>query len=115
MKILQQIQKIISRNYIIIIIILILVILFKQQQKIENYDTEIEQDKHKYDYILENQIDESKKQIKQNEDNIILDVNRPYHMDKIDERGWYGDVINCKNTGDLKIYCKDKDKWIFPY
>lgn len=29
--------------------------------------------------------------------------------------GWWSNVINCKANGDNNLYCKPKEKWIFPY
>jgi len=29
--------------------------------------------------------------------------------------GWWNNVINCKANGDNNLYCKPKEKWIFPY
>ena len=71
--------------------------------------------KMSFDDILEKRISEVKHSIPKSDAELLLDVNRPYHHDKVDERGWYGDVINCKNTGSLEIYCKPKEKWIWPY
>jgi len=31
------------------------------------------------------------------------------------EGGWWSNVINCKKNGDNNLYCKPKEKWIFPY
>ena len=30
-------------------------------------------------------------------------------------QGWWQDVINCQQTGSIDLYCKPKDKWIWPY
>lgn len=30
-------------------------------------------------------------------------------------QGWWDDVINCQNTGQINIYCKPKNQWIWPY
>jgi hypothetical protein len=32
-----------------------------------------------------------------------------------EEGGWWSNVINCKKNGDNNLYCKPKEKWIFPY
>lgn len=29
--------------------------------------------------------------------------------------GWWNNVINCEANGDNQLYCKPKDKWVFPY
>lgn len=34
---------------------------------------------------------------------------------KKEEGGWWNNVINCKKNGDNNLYCKPKEKWIFPY
>jgi hypothetical protein len=31
------------------------------------------------------------------------------------EGGWWDNVTNCKLNGDNSLYCKPKEKWIFPY
>ena len=30
-------------------------------------------------------------------------------------QGWWQDVINCEQSGDVSIYCKPKDQWLWPY
>jgi len=99
--------------YLIGGIIIILYILFLSKK--ESFDTEIDQNKQEYDDALEQRIDEVKKEIPGSDAELLLDVNRPYNADNADEKGWFGDVINCKNNGDLEIYCRPKDKWIWPY
>jgi hypothetical protein len=34
---------------------------------------------------------------------------------KKEEGGWWNNVINCEKNGDNNLYCKPKEKWIFPY
>ena len=34
---------------------------------------------------------------------------------KKEEGGWWNNVINCKKNADNNLYCKPKEKWIFPY
>jgi hypothetical protein len=103
-------------NIIIFIVIFIIFLLYtKNEKKPEKFDIMIEQHKKEYDDALEKRIDEVKQTIPGSDAELLLEVNRPYHQDRIDERGWYGDVINCKETGSLEIYCKPKEQWIFPY
>jgi hypothetical protein len=45
---------------------------------------------------------------KSNEDKII-------ESEVITENGWWDNVINCKLNGDNSLFCKGKEKWIFPY
>jgi len=35
--------------------------------------------------------------------------------EKKKQGGWWNNVINCKANGDNNLYCKPKEKWIFPY
>jgi hypothetical protein len=30
-------------------------------------------------------------------------------------RGWWSDVINCSQSGEVDLYCKPKEDWIWPY
>jgi len=30
-------------------------------------------------------------------------------------QGWWNDVQHCQGTGQLNIYCKPSNEWIFPY
>ncbi len=30
-------------------------------------------------------------------------------------QGWWQDTRNCEQSGDSKIYCKPKERWIWPY
>ena len=41
------------------------------------------------------------------------DTNKPYSPDKMDGRGFWEEGANCLNTPD--IYCKPRNKWVFPY
>lgn len=88
---------------------------YNQLLKGESFDTEIDQDKQKYDDALEKRIDEVKKTHPRFDAELALDVNRPYQGDKEDDKGWWANVINCKDNGDLRIYCKKKMDWIWPY
>jgi flagellar biosynthesis/type III secretory pathway M-ring protein FliF/YscJ len=96
----------------IIVVMLIAVIclrciirrLMKKESYKEKYDTRIEQNEVEYTENLDEKIDEVKKEKP-------IDFNK----DKGKKKGWWNDVINCQNTGDMSMYCKPKDKWIFPY
>ena len=33
----------------------------------------------------------------------------------IQNSGWWSDTINCSKNSSPNIYCKPKDKWIWPY
>jgi len=88
---------------------------YNQIFKGENFDTEIDQDKQKYDDALEKRIAEVKKEHPRFDAELALDVNRPYEADKEDDKGWWSNVINCTKNGDLEIYCKEKSSWIWPY
>ena len=70
--------------------------------KKEKYDTRIEQNEVEYTEKLDEKIDEVKKE-------------HPVDLDTGVKKGWWNDVINCQNTGDMSMYCKPKDKWVFPY
>lgn len=101
-------------SIVLIILIIGSIILYTQIKK-ENYETVIEENETEYDDLLEKNIDKVKKEIPGSDAELLLEVNKPWNADKEDEKGWYGDVINCKNNGDNGLYCKPKDKWIFPY
>jgi hypothetical protein len=95
----------------IIVVVLIAVICLRcmirrlvNVDKKEKYDTRIEQNEVEYTEELDKKIDEVKKENP-------VDFNK----DKDQKKGWWNDVINCKNNGDMGIYCKPIDKWIFPY
>ena len=105
------------RTFVAISIALVLIIgLYTiAKSRMENFDTEIEQGKKEYDDALEQRIAEVKDTIPGSDAELLLEVNRPYYQDNVDEKGWWGDVINCTDTGNLEIYCKPKDTWIFPY
>ena len=70
----------------------------------EKYDTRIEQNEVEYTEKLDKKIDVVKKEEP-------VDLNK----DKSKKKGWWNDVINCQNNGDMGIYCKPIKKWIFPY
>ena len=99
----------------IILLSIILVSLYMYFNPTESFDTEIDQDKKQYDDALEQRIAEVKKEHPRFDAELLLDVNRPYKVDKEDDKGWWSNVINCTKTGDLEIYCKPKDSWIWPY
>ena len=105
----------INKHIILIILVLIIILVVISSRPIENYDTKIDEGIKEYDDALEKRIGEVKKKIPGSDAELLLEVNRPYQADKIDELGWYGDVINCKKNGSLNIYCKPKNKWIWPY
>lgn len=44
----------------------------------------------------------------------VFDVEHDFYIAR-DKRGWWTDVINCKNTGNTSIYCKPKALWVWPY
>ena len=35
--------------------------------------------------------------------------------EKKTEGGWWDNVTSCKLNGDNSLFCKPKEKWIFPY
>lgn len=109
MKLPKQLMK-----YLLIIGLIFGAIMLYSQMR-ENFDTEIDQDKQKYDDALEKRIAEVKNSVPRFDAELMLDVNRPYEADRKDDKGWWADVVNCRKNGDLEIYCKPKEKWIFPY
>ena len=98
--------------FLVLMILSIIGYTIKYQQ--ESFDTKIDQGKQEYDDALEKRIAEVKQEPRFDAE-LLLDVNRPYEQDKEDNKGWWSNVINCKKNGDLKIYCKPKDSWIWPY
>ena len=81
----------------------------------ESFDTEIEQGKKEYDDALEKRIAEVKDEHPRYDAELLLDVNRPWQGDEIDNKGWWADVVNCQKNGALEIYCRAPEKWIWPY
>jgi len=115
---LKGLQKIIKSKkflYSIGFILLIIIISYFTLLPKEAFDTEIDQGKQQYDDALEKRIAEVKEEHPRFDAELLLDVNRPYEADKTDQKGWWADVVNCKKNGDLEIYCKPTEKWIWPY
>lgn len=102
-------------SIITLVILAVTFIIYMKNRRGESFDTEIDQDKAKFDDALEKRIAEVKEEHPRFDAELLLDVNRPYQADKPDQKGWWGDVIHCRKNGDLEIYCKPTEKWIWPY
>ena len=67
--------------------------------------------------MLRNALKEKTKFVKQ----VIANSNNPFQVDKDiahglypKAQGWWADAINCEQNAN-HLYCKSKDKWIWPY
>ena len=99
-------------SIILLVVISYLIMSYSKETYINTDGITIED---QYDDKLDKTIRTTKAENVQSTADVAMDTNKPYEADIVDEKGWYGDVINCKENGSVDIYCKPKDKWIFPY
>ena len=106
--------KFVKRNrfYLILAVILVVGLMYRQKEMFgeDAGNPFTNPDLYKYERRLnEVKIEHSEKIDGQSQQ----DTNKPYEQAKMDGRGWFSEGAACLNTPD--IYCKPKNKWIFPY
>ncbi len=100
---------------IIVILIIFCNILTLKNSFGEYFETQVNQDEQKYDDALEKRIAEVKYEAPRFDAEVMLNTNKPFRPPQYDGRGWWANVINCEDNGSLGIYCKPRNKWIWPY